>query len=443
MKINFVLILIFVILFSMNVSSMNSTNYNLSVVVSGGGTNTSAGNYSQVTIVGGISGNISNDNHSTSFGFLSGEGSDINPPQVTINSPTLITYASATVGVDIALNEKGFCEYSLDEGVTNTSMTANDSNTGFTATTLSLSNGEHNLYAYCNDTIGNKNYTENVTFTINVPAPSVSDDGGGGGGAVPTISYEFSVYPESFTETMIADRVDSGFIIITNRGNVIMDFNAFINEFLEGIIELNKTIFSLSPGVSENLEFEITSPSEPGIYTGKIIVALGAEIKEVLVSINVQTDTSLFDVLLSIPRAMKVIGIGDNLEVQVDLLQMGLKEKMDVTLNYVVKDFDGSVYIKESETIAVYDQKKFSKKFFTENLPAGNYVVGVELIYPDGVAVASSHFKIEEEFVLTRNDIFNVAIFLGVVSGFVLSWFLIKRYKKLRGYAKTTKRRLK
>ena len=42
---------------------------------------------------------------------------------------------------------------------------------------------------------------------------------------------------------------------------------------------------------------------------------------------------------------------------------MGIKEKMDVTLNYVIKDFEGNIYLQESETIAVFEQSSIAKEF--------------------------------------------------------------------------------
>jgi len=44
-------------------------------------------------------------------------------------------------------------------------MIANASNTGFNATNTSIADGSYTVKAYCNDTLGNKNYTSEVTFS--------------------------------------------------------------------------------------------------------------------------------------------------------------------------------------------------------------------------------------------------------------------------------------
>jgi hypothetical protein len=109
---------------------------------------------------------------------------DTTAPIVTISSPTATTYTSATVSLDLRLNEAGYCEYSLDSGVTNLTLTANSSNTGFTGTSASLSNANYVLSAYCNDSFGNNNYTTNVSFTINVASTTGGSSTGGGSSVV-------------------------------------------------------------------------------------------------------------------------------------------------------------------------------------------------------------------------------------------------------------------
>lgn len=110
------------------------------------------------------------------------------PPKVTIVSPAATTYTSSTVNINIGIDETGYCEYSLNAGVINNTLTANSSNTGFTGTSSSLANGNYVLAAYCNDSVGAKNYTETRAFTISVSAPSGGGGGGGGSVCIPDYS---------------------------------------------------------------------------------------------------------------------------------------------------------------------------------------------------------------------------------------------------------------
>ena len=121
-------------------------------------------------------------NVSSFSNYTIGEGPETTPPTVNISSPTATTYTSSTIEINITLNEEGYCEYSLDLGTTNNTLTSAD-NLTFTGTSSSLSNTDYTISAFCNDTIGNRNDTTNISFTINVATdPPGDDDGGGGGG---------------------------------------------------------------------------------------------------------------------------------------------------------------------------------------------------------------------------------------------------------------------
>ena len=110
---------------------------------------------------------------------------------------------------------------------------------------------------------------------------------------------------------------------------------------------------------------------------------------------------------------------------------MGLLEEIDVTLNYIIKDFSGNLLLTESETIAVYDQKVLQKEFETSSLPLGDYVLGVELIYPDGVAVASSQFKVQEKFRISNENLAMAILIFVMISIVIIISLAIKRYKRI------------
>ena len=88
-------------------------------------------------------------------------------PTVMINQPQQQNYSS--LSVNITLNEAGYCEYSL--GSDNVTMT-NNGNVDFAHTNSSIADGIYTLSAYCNDSLGNKNYTETMMFEIDSTAPT-------------------------------------------------------------------------------------------------------------------------------------------------------------------------------------------------------------------------------------------------------------------------------
>ncbi len=114
------------------------------------------------------------DNHSRG-GFASANWSvkvviDSISPNVNIISPLNQTYNVSSVDFNATINEYGNCEYSLNNGATNISMGTIDGK-NFSATNSSMLNGDYNSNFYCVDAVGNLNYTEKVSFSVNAPIP--------------------------------------------------------------------------------------------------------------------------------------------------------------------------------------------------------------------------------------------------------------------------------
>jgi subtilisin family serine protease len=94
-------------------------------------------------------------------------------PNVTINSPASGTFSSSSILFNVTIDEQGYCEYSLDNEAINYTMSTLD-NLNFDSS-RSLSNSNYIVRFYCNDSRGNKNYSETTSFTVAV----ASSTGGG------------------------------------------------------------------------------------------------------------------------------------------------------------------------------------------------------------------------------------------------------------------------
>jgi hypothetical protein len=131
--------------------------------------------------VGNIGGNT------TSIPNLQVTGVDTTDPIITIVNPQNQSYTTTTTNYsyfNVTLNEDGnWCGYSLD-GAANVSM-QNDSTTNWYGNDTGMSESQHNVKYYCNDTAGNMNTTApTVYFTIDFTAPTFSDEGDDSGGSV-------------------------------------------------------------------------------------------------------------------------------------------------------------------------------------------------------------------------------------------------------------------
>ncbi len=180
-------------------------------------------------------------------------------------------------------------------------------------------------------------------------------------------STNFSVYSEDFDPDLIVNFWDE------DRNRWVDSFNLY-----------------LSAGEINELRIRFSAPNNTGRYNGTLFI----DGKNVSVYLNVQEKLLLFDSNIIVLNKDYLVPQGDKLRTSVTLIPIGDKERMDVTLNYVIKDYDGKVYLTRSETVLVDNQVNFKRNFDTGVLPLGQYIVGLELIYPNGVAPSSAHFEV-------------------------------------------------
>jgi len=247
--------------------------------------------------------------------------------------------------------------------------------------------------------------------------------GGGGGATVAGITTDV----KDVVMDMVVKSTKQYIIEVTNNGETEKTI-LISQENLDDIALFNYDEVTLQPGETREIKVTFVGTQIPGVYAGSIFVGG----KEILVSLNVKTKELLFDAMVIVPDRDKMIKLGNKLDTQITLIPMGDgTERVDVTLNYLIKDYNGQLIFSESETILVEGQKSFNKEFYTGNLPVGNYLVAVEVVYQNGVATSSAHFQIAENppvdlYVVLGGLIFGIIV-VGVLIAVVLS-----RYKKKR-----------
>jgi len=98
------------------------------------------------------------------------------PPDITITSPTNITYSTIPINLNVSVNEHAdLCQYNLN-GTANLTMDNTSQTNWFIATGLNPALDTHHLRVYCNDTFGKEN-TNDVWFTysiLDVTAPVIT-----------------------------------------------------------------------------------------------------------------------------------------------------------------------------------------------------------------------------------------------------------------------------
>ncbi len=279
----------------------------------------------------------------------------------------------------------------------------------------------------CDD--GNTVSGDGCSSTCQTEVPGEEPPGGGG-----AVGALITVEPTEFNINLAINTNVDRTITIKNIGSEATTISVSQQDLDQNVM-LPATELTLNAGETKEITVTFVGTSRTGIYTGRIIIG-GVSIS---VSLNVRSKLLLFDSNIIVLNEDYLVEQGDRLKTQVTLIPMGEKERMDVTLNYVIKDYKGKIYLTKVETLLIDDKMEFKRNFATGALPLGKYIVGLELVYPNGVAPSSAHFEIIEK---TPVSFFGKIVFfliiLIIIIMILLIIFLIKRErdkKKQQGVA--------
>ena len=105
---------------------------------------------------------------------------------------------------------------------------------------------------------------------------------------------------------------------------------------------------------------------------------------------------SLFDIFITIPQSYEKVVPGAELLTNVKLINLGSGGRVDVIMNYEIKDATDKILITKKETVAVETQANFVRTFMLpKDAVPGKYKVYVKLVYADGKeAVSEASFNI-------------------------------------------------
>jgi len=290
---------------------------------------------------------------------------------------------------------------------------------------------------YCGDGVCNSNETcascsfdcactVGYTCTLGVcvadPVGDSSSSGGAPGAAAAPSGI--SVSPTELNVNLAVNTNKKETITVTN-----LEANATTVSVSESglgtMVILGETSLTIPAGESRQLDVVFVAFDRTGIFTGKIII--GSE--EVLVALNIKTQLLLFDSNIVVLNKDYKVELGKKLKTQVTLIPMGDEVRLDVILNYEIKDYAGKTYLTKSETLLVEEQVEFKRDFDTGILPLGKYVVGLELVYSNGVAPSSAHFEV----VKGAKKIFGlitILLILAILAIIILIIVIIVRRRK-------------
>ncbi len=244
------------------------------------------------------------------------------------------------------------------------------------------------------------------------------------GGAPPSVNI--NVVPTEFNINLVLNTTTERTIRVTNRGTSSVTL-AVTQSNLGNHVILGNTSLTIASGKSADLQVIFVALSEPGIFTG-IINIVG---RAVLVALNVKTQRLLFDSNIIVLNRNYQVPPGDELKTRVTLIPLGDPERLDVGLFFTIRDYSGKIYLTKSETILVEELTELDRNFDTGALPLGNYVVGLELRYPNGVAPSSAHFEVTgRRDIIGRIILYLISLILLVLIILLLVLIWRRRKKK-------------
>jgi len=244
-------------------------------------------------------------------------------------------------------------------------------------------------------------YSAEGTPEVIVPVSLTGPGGSTSGGSLKKKS-SFEVSNSRIKSVVKEYSIKDEKISVINTGQTTLIFE--ISHNMPNVITLKKNVYVVKPKTTEEIHFDVNG-NAPGIFGGKIFLKAGSLQKAIPIIVEVETEKALFDAKVDIAPDYENIYEGKDLKTQITLLNVGESKKLDVTIVYMINDFDGNKMDEESETFAVEGQKSFTKIFKTSELKAGKYIAGIKLIYGGEVATSSVTFNIlERNPVIERED---------------------------------------
>ena len=247
------------------------------------------------------------------------------------------------------------------------------------------------------------------------PTPPGGGGGGGagGGGAGGEIIPGIIVTPTSINLTLAFNNVTrmsqrtTQIIYVTNKGESTKTLSIG-QTGLNSLVILTDTSLTLSPGETKELRVDFVAPLEQRDFSGSILV----DGKSIPVFLHVTSNPLWFDSNIVVLNKDYKVAKGSTLKTSVGLIPQGEKSRLDVTLNYAIKDISGKIYLTKSETVLVENKMDFGRDFGTGMLPVGGYISTLDLIYPGGIAPSSARFEVVP---MSISGIFGVILFFLIM----------------------------
>ena len=215
-------------------------------------------------------------------------------------------------------------------------------------------------------------------------------------------------------------------IEIKNTGNIRAEFNLSLTDGIDEIVELAENNFEILSFESSiiKLKFSVLGNVLPGLYTGKLKIKSGDIEKEVLITVSVSSEETLFDVGIEIPSKYQKVKPGAKFGFNVKIFNLG--EEVDASIEYEIRDSNGDKIFFEKEDRKINNELSFTKEVvLSEDIAYETYILYVKVIYEDKIANASAYFDVVEGFSF-------ISILIIIITTFLTLFLIKKNLRKIR-----------
>ena len=281
-------------------------------------------------------------------------------------------------------------------------------------------------------------FTFNVTsFSVYTTEETPSEDSGedagtGGGGSsgggsgiiLPKISKKgITISEEQISVSLKQGQVTTKKITIKNDDTKKVKVT-IENQRLQDFVVIREEFFDLNPGESKDITLDIIAreTTKPDLYLGTLLVKTEYGEKDILVAIEVESSGALLDARVEILNGYKKVLPGEELVAEIRLFNLGISGRVDVSMEYLIKDYEGNEINLGFETLAIETQVNFLKHVkIPEDVEYGDYVFYTRAIYHNEVASASDSFEIVQYKVSNKEKIYIVSV---VILGILFAMFI-------------------
>lgn len=228
-----------------------------------------------------------------------------------------------------------------------------------------------------------------------VPSP------GRGGGLTFTISLDEIII------SLKQGEIKTEEITIKNERNTKISFS--VSSDMGELINIREREFELEPKEEKTIFIDFIAKEDtiPELYLGNLFIESGGIKKRVAITIEIESKEALFDVRLNIPEKYLKVYPGEELNSEIEIFNIVETGKVNVTIEYLIKDEQNREIISEEDTLMVENQISFVKIIkIPENIEPGRYVLYTRVIYNEKVASASAWFEVNRRFQITIKNLF-------------------------------------